>query len=189
MAGGLRAFGGPVLLLLSGQDLTAREFLDYAAMDPAWRGILDAPCITRSDFTDADHTFSTAAARCQAEARTVQWLRSSVVGKGHEACAHGSRSTFLRSQEAAGSSARCALPRTPAFVRMAAHVLTAHRPGLRANQPGPHVRSGSRRRRRAGVRRRHASPSVRIRPVSMVACVGLIAGCRGVGEQPSREAG
>jgi len=82
MAGGLRAFGVPVLLLLSGQDLTAREFLDYAAMDPAWRGILDAPCITRSDFTDADHTFSTAAARSQAEARTVQWLRELVLGKG-----------------------------------------------------------------------------------------------------------
>ena len=82
MADGLRAFGGPVLLLLSGQDLTAREFQDYAAMDPAWRGLLDAPCITRSDFSDADHTFSTASAQGQAEARTVQWLREFFPGEG-----------------------------------------------------------------------------------------------------------
>jgi len=82
MAGGLREFEGPVLLLLSGQDLTAREFLDYAAMDAAWRGLLDAPCITRCDFTDADHTFSRADARVQVETRTLQWLRERVVGNG-----------------------------------------------------------------------------------------------------------
>ena len=73
--------GGPVLLMLSGQDLTAREFEDYARGSPAWRGLLDAPYITRSDFADADHTFSTAAARSQAEARTVQWVRDLVLGK------------------------------------------------------------------------------------------------------------
>jgi uncharacterized protein len=78
MADGLRAFGGPVLLMLSGQDLTAREFEDYARANHAWRGLLDAPCVTRSDFADADHTFSTSAARSQAEARTVQWLRDMV---------------------------------------------------------------------------------------------------------------
>ena len=82
MADGLRAFTAPVLLMLSGQDLTAREFEDYARANVAWRGILDAPCITRSDFADADHTFSTAAAREQAEARTLQWLLECVVGKG-----------------------------------------------------------------------------------------------------------
>jgi exosortase A-associated hydrolase 1 len=78
MADGLRAFTGPVLLMLSGQDLTAREFEEYARADAAWRGLLDAPCIARSDFAAADHTFSTAAAREQAEARTVQWLREIV---------------------------------------------------------------------------------------------------------------
>ena len=74
MADGLRAFTGPVLLMLSGQDLTAREFEDYARADSAWRGLLDAPCVTRSDFVDADHTFSSTAARQQAEGRTLQWL-------------------------------------------------------------------------------------------------------------------
>jgi len=78
MAAGLRAFSGPVLLLLSGQDLTAREFLEYAGKDPAWRGLLDAPRISRSDLADADHTFSTAVAREQAEGRTLQWLQEFV---------------------------------------------------------------------------------------------------------------
>jgi len=81
MADGLRAFSGPVLLLLSGQDLTAREFLDYAERDPAWRGLLDTSRITRSDVPDADHTFSTAGSREQAEARTLQWLLERVAGK------------------------------------------------------------------------------------------------------------
>lgn len=79
MAAGLRAFSGPVLLLLSGQDLTAREFLEYAGSDPAWRGLLDAPRISRSDLADADHTFSVTRAREQAEARTLQWLQEFVV--------------------------------------------------------------------------------------------------------------
>jgi exosortase A-associated hydrolase 1 len=82
MADGLRAFSGPVLVLLSGQDLTAREFLDWTGMDPAWRGLLDAPRVTRSDFRDADHTFSTASSRERAEAQTVQWLLECVAGEG-----------------------------------------------------------------------------------------------------------
>lgn len=82
MAEGLRGFSGPVLLMLSGQDLTAREFEDYARDNAAWRGLLDAPCITRADFDDADHTFSATAARERAETRTVQWLRDRVMGKG-----------------------------------------------------------------------------------------------------------
>jgi exosortase A-associated hydrolase 1 len=80
MADGLRTFQGPVLLMLSGQDLTAREFEDHARDSVAWRGLLERPCITRADFPDADHTFSTAAARERAQARTVQWLVERVTG-------------------------------------------------------------------------------------------------------------
>jgi exosortase A-associated hydrolase 1 len=82
MADGLRSFTRPVLLLLSGQDLTAREFEDYARDSVPWRGLLEAPCITRADFDDADHTFSTAEARESAETRTVQWLLDRVAGEG-----------------------------------------------------------------------------------------------------------
>jgi hypothetical protein len=82
MAEGLRAFRGPVLLVVSGQDLTAREFLDYTATDPAWHGLLDESRVTRSDFPEADHTFSAAGSRERVEAGTLQWLAERVVGKG-----------------------------------------------------------------------------------------------------------
>jgi hypothetical protein len=46
MADSLRRFGNPILLVTSGNDLTAREFLDYAAADPNWRGLLQRPTLT-----------------------------------------------------------------------------------------------------------------------------------------------
>lgn len=58
MALGLRNFEGPTLLLLSGLDLTAKEFLDHAAHSPDWNGLLAAPRLQRADFAEADHTFS-----------------------------------------------------------------------------------------------------------------------------------
>lgn len=82
MAQGLRTFEGPVLLLLSGGDLTAQEFRDHAATDPDWRGLLDRPNVTRFDFPEADHTFSTARDRADAEARTLQWLRERLAAPG-----------------------------------------------------------------------------------------------------------
>lgn len=74
MAEGLRTFEGPVLMLLSGRDLTAQEFRDHAAADPHWRGLLDRANVTRCDFPEADHTFSAARDRADAESRTLQWL-------------------------------------------------------------------------------------------------------------------
>ena len=80
MAHGLRGFAKPVLLILSGQDLTAREFEDYASKDAAWRGLLDAPCMRRMAFAEADHTFSSRAARLEVEACTLQWLTELMQG-------------------------------------------------------------------------------------------------------------
>ena len=37
MAAGLRAFPAPLLLILSGDDLTAKEFLEYAQSDAGWQ--------------------------------------------------------------------------------------------------------------------------------------------------------
>lgn len=75
MAQGLRGFGGPVLLIISGGDLTAREFLDHADSDRAWAGLLNSPNLHRCDIVDADHTFSTAGHRCQVEDALLEWLR------------------------------------------------------------------------------------------------------------------
>lgn len=74
MAAAWRRFEGPLLLVLSGRDYTAKEFIDHASSDPAWRGTLDRPRLVRRDFVDADHTFSDAAARIALEEATLSWL-------------------------------------------------------------------------------------------------------------------
>jgi exosortase A-associated hydrolase 1 len=74
MADGMRAFGGPILLVLCGRDLTAQEFVGHAASDARWAGLLTRALIERYDVAEADHTFSTAAWRDALVARTLDWL-------------------------------------------------------------------------------------------------------------------
>lgn len=75
MHGGLTRFPGPVLLVLSGADLTAREFADLAG-SPQWSRLLAAPRFTRRELASADHTFSRRAWRDQVAAWTVDWISS-----------------------------------------------------------------------------------------------------------------
>ena len=74
MARGLRDYKGRVLLILSGNDYTAREFDQYVADDSKWHGLLDRPSLTRVMLPDADHTFSTAAWRADVAKGTLDWL-------------------------------------------------------------------------------------------------------------------
>jgi exosortase A-associated hydrolase 1 len=74
MAQGLASFSGPTLLILSGNDLTAKEFLTYVSGDGDWAGVLNRPSITRRDFPGADHTFSTHERRREVEDTTLRWL-------------------------------------------------------------------------------------------------------------------
>lgn len=76
MRAGLQDFRGQVLLVISGADLTAREFCDLADADHAWKGVLAPPRVTRRQIDDADHTFSRRAWRDQVARWTAQWLRS-----------------------------------------------------------------------------------------------------------------
>lgn len=74
MAQAWQAFGGPILLLLSEHDYTAREFEMALANDPAWHGALGQAGVERQVVADADHTFSDGAARRSAERSTGEWL-------------------------------------------------------------------------------------------------------------------
>ena len=74
MAGAWQKFDAGLLLLLSGKDYTAKEFLEFAAMDASWTGLLKRPGVTRQDLPDADHTFSEEATRTQVEMLTIGWL-------------------------------------------------------------------------------------------------------------------
>lgn len=76
MAEGLRRFRGQVLLILSGNDLTAKEFLEYAGSNTVWAGLLSDTKIHRVDLPAADHTFSSTPWRRQVEDATVAWLRA-----------------------------------------------------------------------------------------------------------------
>jgi exosortase A-associated hydrolase 1 len=76
MVRGLGAFPGPVLLLLSGNDYTAKEFLETVKADAVWAAALVQPSVTRIDIAEADHTFSTAEWRGQVETITRQWLET-----------------------------------------------------------------------------------------------------------------
>lgn len=75
MAQALGQFPGPVLLLLSARDFTAKEFLECARTDPAWRGLLQRPQVQRVEVPDADHTFSRASWRAEAEDAVLGWLQ------------------------------------------------------------------------------------------------------------------
>jgi hypothetical protein len=77
MHAGLKAFKGPVLLVTSGADLTAREFCDLAGSAPAWKRLLDGPHVTWHRLDKADHTFSRRAWRDQVSDWTCDWLRAS----------------------------------------------------------------------------------------------------------------
>ena len=76
MARAWRAFPGPVLLLLSGQDYVAKEFLDHCNATPDSVGLLSLPGVMRADLLEADHTFSTAAWRAEVETLTGNWLQA-----------------------------------------------------------------------------------------------------------------
>ncbi len=71
----LKQFSGPVLLLLSGRDLTADEFKEAVKADLQWQALLAEPRVTRHDLADADHTFATAAWREQVAEWTLRWVK------------------------------------------------------------------------------------------------------------------
>lgn len=73
MLAGLDSFAGPVLLLLSGNDLTAKEFL--GALDATAENRLPLKSsVTRADIELADHTFSRSEWQDAAESAVIQWL-------------------------------------------------------------------------------------------------------------------
>ena len=74
MARGLTGFHGRVLLIVSGNDLTAREFLEHARSSSPWKGLLDHPKVSRLDLAEADHTFSHRSWLHIVEVETVAWL-------------------------------------------------------------------------------------------------------------------
>ena len=74
MAQALRVTPGPVFLLLSGQDYTAREFTEWLDSVPGLRSFKSFPNVQIHNTTNADHTFSNQQCRSDAEQATLAWL-------------------------------------------------------------------------------------------------------------------
>lgn len=74
MAAACRSFSGNLLLVLSANDYTAKEFLEYVASTPAWTEAMAHVRMQRRDVPDADHTFSSPTARATLLASTTEWL-------------------------------------------------------------------------------------------------------------------
>jgi exosortase A-associated hydrolase 1 len=76
MALALDRFSGPILIVLSGDDLTAREFQDVAATAPRWRKLLAARRVATRYIEEANHTFATGHWRDLVAQATVDWIDS-----------------------------------------------------------------------------------------------------------------
>ena len=74
MAAAWADFDGPVLLLSSGLDLTAREFEGVTASQPLWQSALLRRPPQLVLLPEADHTFSSTEAQSAAQTATVTWL-------------------------------------------------------------------------------------------------------------------
>ena len=73
-------FNGPILLLLSADDFTAKEIAEHGKTSGSWSGLLEQPSVERQELSNADHTCSSAALRMVAEKQTVNWLGRCVLG-------------------------------------------------------------------------------------------------------------
>lgn len=74
MVAGWQNWRSPVLLVLSGVDMVAAEFVEFAATQPQLTEILRRPEVMRLDLAEADHTFSSAQLRGLVEVATRDWL-------------------------------------------------------------------------------------------------------------------
>ena len=75
MAQGLAAFRGDILLIISGNDLTAKEFDDVTQGTDDWVKILSADRVHRRDHENADHTFSRAEWSTTVNNWTLEWVK------------------------------------------------------------------------------------------------------------------
>jgi len=73
MADAFERYRGPVLLILSGKDLTAQTFRDCVAQSRRWQRIVGGAQITRHELSEAPHTFASRLWREQVERWTASW--------------------------------------------------------------------------------------------------------------------
>jgi len=78
MAEGWSSSTGPILLVLSGNDYTAKEFIEFTRGDARWQQPLASARVSRHELPGADHTFSEAADKARLAELTIGWARSAL---------------------------------------------------------------------------------------------------------------
>ena len=76
MAAAWSTFDGHTLLVLSGGDYTAKEFIQVTQRDRVWADALRRSRLQRLELNAADHTFSNELYRRLADEETVRWIRT-----------------------------------------------------------------------------------------------------------------
>ena len=74
MLDGFSRFHGQTLVIISGADLTGREFQDMVAA-PAWQKLMRGKRVSRQTLAQADHTFSRPDWRDQVAHWSADWLK------------------------------------------------------------------------------------------------------------------
>jgi exosortase A-associated hydrolase 1 len=76
MYAGLARFRGAVLVVTSGRDLVAAEFLQQVRRVRAWSRLLERPGVSWENLAESDHTFSSRVWRDRVAEITIRWLRA-----------------------------------------------------------------------------------------------------------------
>lgn len=79
MLKGWLTFGGEILVLLSGNDYTAREFEEFVKGSPAWRHAMGFDRVSVVSLPHADHTLSGSEDGAEAQLAIGQWLACSAM--------------------------------------------------------------------------------------------------------------
>lgn len=74
MLSGFKQFQNPILVLISGRDLTAKEFVDLCQKDKSWRSCMNQVRVMIDHFPDADHTMSSREHLRAATSVSITWI-------------------------------------------------------------------------------------------------------------------
>lgn len=77
MLSGLKKFSGKLLIILSGDDLTAQEFSDLISENTDWKQTLDEKNAKIKTIEKANHTFSDSYCKNQVNRWCIEWINSS----------------------------------------------------------------------------------------------------------------
>jgi exosortase A-associated hydrolase 1 len=79
MARAAEIFTRPILVLLSGNDFTAREFEEAARSALSWKRVMVRANVSTVVVVGADHTFSSRAHGIEVTTKTVEWAKATLV--------------------------------------------------------------------------------------------------------------